>query len=149
MSLQIETKILNPNATLPTQATEGSAGYDLYACLPEGVDAIEIGNQPTFIKTGIAMAIPEGYFGGVYARSGLSCKHGVRPCNCVGVIDSDYRGEIMVCLRNDTPNATYTIYHKDRIAQLIIQPYPKTELKMVFELTETGRGEGGYGSTGH
>ena len=99
------------------------------------------------IGTGLAVEIPEGYFGAIFARSGLASKEGLRPANCVGVVDSDYRGEVKVALHNDT-NELRTVQHGERIAQLVIMPYLPVEFNLVNELTDTDRGEGGFGSTG-
>lgn len=141
----IKIKKLNDNATLK-QGSSSAAGYDLCACLDN--EELEIEPQTNkLIKTGISMEIPEGYFGGIYARSGLSVKEGLRPANCVGVIDSDYRGEIMVALYNDT-NETKTIKNGERIAQIIVQPYATFITEEVSDLSDTERSDGGFGSTG-
>lgn len=136
-------KLLNYEATVPTRGTEYSAGYDLYSC----IDATLAPGESVMIGTGIAMEIPESCVGLVFARSGLACKQGLRPANCVGVIDSDYRGEIKVCLHNDA-NQNRFIDTGDRIAQLVIVPYMAPELVVVGELGDTERGEGGFGHTG-
>ena len=99
------------------------------------------------VHTGIAVSIPHGYFGGVYARSGLSTREGLRPANCVGVVDEDYIGEVMVALHNDTDQVK-KIEHGERIAQLVIQPYEAAIFEVVDELVNTDRGAGGFGSTG-
>lgn len=144
--MKIKIKKLNNNATIPTQGSEKAAGYDLYAYL--GADeAVVYPHTTLLVKTGVAMEIPEGYFGGVYARSGLSSKKGLRPGNCVGVIDSDYRGEIRVPLHNDS-DIVQSIKTGDRIAQLIIQPYLSVEFEEVDELSGTERGSGGFGHSG-
>lgn len=120
---------------------------DLYAyCPEEGVIGIDSGGTAK-IRTGVAMEIPEGNFGGVYARSGMAFKKNLRPVNCTGIIDADYRGEIIVGLHNDSP-FRQTIAHGERIAQLIIQPYVRVELEEVEDLSETERGTGGFGSSG-
>lgn len=134
-------------AERPRLGTSWSAGYDLYADLG-GYDSLEI--QPHCavpVHTGIAMEIPRGYFGALYARSGLASKKMLRPSNCVGVIDSDYRGEIIVSLFNDS-DETQTIWHHDRIAQIVITPYQRVYLAEADRLDETDRGDGGFGSTG-
>ena len=142
----MEIKKLNPDAKIPTKGSEEAAGLDLYACFDR--EAIEImPHSSVMIDTGIAVAIPKGNFGGIYARSGLACKRGLRPANCVGVIDSDYRGEVKVCLQNDSSD-WQKIYNGERIAQLIIQPYTEVELTEVDELDDTERGEDGFGSSG-
>ena len=139
-------KKLNPNAKIPTRGSEEAAGLDLYACIDIGYIEI-MPHSSVMIDTGIAIAIPKGNFGGIYARSGLACKRGLRPANCVGVIDSDYRGEVKVCLQNDS-SEWQKIYSGERIAQLIIQPYTDVELTEVDELDDTERGKGGFGSSG-
>ena len=143
--MDINIKLLNEFTKVPTHGSAVAAGYDLYAATNYD---IEIQPHSTIkIGTGIAIEIPEGYFGGIYARSGLATKSGLRPANCVGVIDSDYRGEIIVALHNDTMY-TQKVNAGDRIAQLIIQPYLNFDFNVVDELTDTDRGEAGFGSTG-
>lgn len=147
--ITVNVKKVDENAIVPTYGSEAAAGMDLYACIPEG--EIEVGARHNMkIGTGIAMEIPDGYFGAVFARSGLATKQGLRPANCVGVIDSDYRGEIIVALYYDTDIefGRRTIHHGDRIAQLVVMPYLPVELKEVAKLSETKRGDGGFGSTG-
>ena len=140
-------KKLNNYAKIPTRGSEGSAGYDLYACIPDGTAMITIQPHETVVVgTGLAIQIPHGYFGGIFARSGLA-KYGVRPSNCVGVCDEDYTGEYMVSLHNDS-NEPRVISHMDRIAQLIILPYATVNFEVVDELDCTKRGDGGFGSTG-
>jgi len=139
-------KKLNPNAILPTKGSKEAAGLDLYACFDEEFIQI-MPKSSEMISTGIALEIPKGNFGGIYARSGLACKRGLRPANCVGVIDSDYRGEVKVCLQNDS-SEWQKIYNGERIAQLVIQPYAEIDLEEADELDDTERGEGGFGSTG-
>ena len=138
-------KKLEEGAKIPFRATLHSAGIDLYALLKEPV---EIGSHEICqIHTGIACEIPIGFAGFIFARSSLGIKHGVTPANCVGVIDSDYRGEIIVDLINqlDTP---FIVQPGDRIAQLIIMPVMTPDIEEVEELTPTRRGTGGFGSTG-
>lgn len=142
----LKIKLLTENAVVPTVGSKNAAGLDLYAYIEEG-DIIVEPFTTVKINTGIAVEIPDGYFGGVYARSGLATKQGLRPSNCVGVIDSDYRGEVMVALYNDSDKPR-TVVNGDRIAQLIIQPYLNAEIDIVDELSETDRGNGGFGSTG-
>lgn len=142
--MKVNIKKLNSNAVIPTKGSEFAAGCDLYATVTSEI--IPAG-QTRLIGTGIAMEIPEGYVGLVYARSGLATKRGLRPANCVGVIDSDYRGEIMVALHNDNKEAQ-AIHIGDRIAQIVIAPYLSVEFNEVDELNDTDRGEGGFGSTG-
>ena len=142
-------KRLNPNAKLPTQATPGSAGYDLYACIGKGEGdflVIQPG-ETVLIPTGIAIQMHPNLVGLIYARSGLAIKRGLRPANCVGVIDWDYRGEYIVALHNDGTDPEW-IYHGDRIAQLVFTTYFSEEWDEVSELDETQRGAGGFGSTG-
>ena len=130
----------------PSRATEGSAGMDLSACIEENL--IISPRQLVKIPTGIAIALPgPEYVALVYARSGLGIKHGIALSNGVGVIDSDYRGEIQVGLTN-LSHTPYTIHPGDRIAQLVVTPVVLPELERVEELDDTGRGTGGFGSTG-
>ncbi len=141
----VNLKKLNENAKIPTYGTEYSAGADLYACLDE---KITIGaGQTMLVPTGIAMEIPVGYAGLIYARSGLATKKGLAPANKVGVVDADYRGEIMVALHNHSYEAQ-TVEPQERIAQLVIAPFLQAAFHEVEELEETKRGEGGFGSTG-
>lgn len=130
---------------LPTYGSEYSAGADLYACMEETV-TIQPG-ETVLIKTGLAMAIPEGYAGLIYARSGLATKKGLAPANKVGVVDADYRGEVMVPLHNHSRVAV-EVEHGERIAQMVITPFLTAEYMLAEELDETERGEGGFGSTG-
>ena len=141
----VNIKKLNENAVIPTYGTEYAAGADLYACMDEAV-TINPG-ETAFIKTGLAMEVPVGYAGLIYARSGLACKKGLAPANKVGVIDSDYRGEIMVALHNHS-NEAVLVDSGERIAQLVITPYIVAAFNQVDELEDTVRGEGGFGSTG-
>ena len=142
---KIAVKKLKENAVIPTYGSVGSAGADLYACLEE---IITIGPGDTvFVPTGIAVEIPKGYAGLVYARSSLGSKRGLAPANKVGVIDSDYRGEIFVALHNHGKQPQQ-IEHKDRIAQLLITPVFTPGFTEVLELSDTVRGNGGFGSTG-
>lgn len=151
--MNIKIKKLAEDANLPSRGSEQAAGYDLYAYVEDTLkvkDSRSLTIPPhetVLVRTGIAVAIPEGYFGGIYARSGLSIKQGLRPGNCTGVIDSDYRGEIMVGLHNDSEDHR-TISNGDRIAQLIVQKYESVSFEEVDELDDTVRGEGGFGSTG-
>lgn len=141
----IAVKKVRPNAILPTYGSAEAAGADLYACLENPV-TIEAG-QTVFIPTGIAMEVPKGCAGLVYARSGLACKRGLAPANKVGVIDSDYRGEVTVVLHNHG-DVAQTIAHGERIAQLVITPVLTPAYEEVEELSDTSRGTGGFGSTG-
>lgn len=138
-------KKLNENATTPTRGSEEAAGWDLYACIDK-----EIWIQPhetVKIGTGLAIAIPTGYYGAIYARSGIATKQGLRPANAVGVIDSDYRGELIVALHNDSEHPQGVV-PAERIAQIIVCPYMNVKWNMVDELDDTKRGDKGFGSTG-
>ena len=138
-------KKLTSTAIIPTRGSEKAAGYDLYA---DTNSVVEIKPHKTKkIKTGIAIMIPNGYYGAIVARSGLSTKKGLRPANCTGIIDSDYRGDIIVALHNDS-DEVQTIEPHERIAQLVICPFLSVEFNEVDELDETERGENGFGSTG-
>mgnify|MGYP004639245649 FL=1 len=142
----INVKKLRENATLPTRGSAQAAGYDLYACIDGG--SVTIAPHSTEkIGTGLAIAVPDGYFGAIFARSGLAAKQGLRPANCVGVADSDYRGEYIVALHNDTDEPR-TVAAGERIAQLVVMPYLSVEFTEVADLDETERGAGGFGSTG-
>ena len=145
MMQKVPVKILREGAALPTYGTASSAGADLRACLDAPV--VLAPGETRLIPIGIAMEIPEGYVGLVFARSGLGIKHGVVPGNCVGVIDSDYRGEIMVGLYN-SGESEYTVQPGDRIAQLMVTPVVQADVELVDALDETERGAGGFGSTG-
>ena len=142
---KIEIKKLNDNAIIPTYGSIDAAGADLYACIEETNTIMP--HETKLIKTGIAMAIPKGLVGLVFARSGLASKRGLAPANKVGVIDADYRGEIMVALHNHT-EIEQTIEKNERIAHIAFVPYIKGNFMEVNELSETIRGEGGFGSTG-
>ncbi len=141
----INIKKLNPDATIPTYGSDFAAGADLYACLFAPI-TIEPG-ETFMVKTGISLEIPEGYAGLIYARSGLASKRGLAPANKVGVIDSDYRGEIIVALHNHSMNPQ-KIEPNERIAQLVITPYVQAIFNETAELSDTDRGAGGFGSTG-
>lgn len=138
-------KKLKPNATIPTYGSEYAAGADLYACIDEAITIMP--GETAFIGTGLAMEIPMGYAGFVYARSGLSCKKGLAPANKVGVIDADYRGEITVALHNHSSEAR-VVEPNERIAQIVIAPFLKVDFVETEELTDTVRGINGFGSTG-
>ena len=141
----ISVKKLDERAVLPTYGSEYSAGADLYA-LAENEIVIGPG-ETVLVHTGLAMEIPEGYAGLIYARSGLASKRGLAPANKVGVVDADYRGEIMVALHNHSA-VVQTVAPKERIAQLVIAPFLKAEFEEAEMLSDTVRGEGGFGSTG-
>lgn len=136
---------LDPKAHVPVYGTEYAAGADLYACMEEPV-TVQAGTTQ-FIHTGIAMAIPTGFVGLIYARSGLACKKGLAPANKVGVIDSDYRGEIIVALHNHS-SEDLVVEPGDRVAQMVITPYLYAEYEQTDSLEQTRRGEDGFGSTG-
>lgn len=143
--MKINIKKLNPLAKLPNHGSEFAAGYDLYAAIDQSVTIAPHTTEK--IGTGLAMELPHGYFGAIFARSGLATKHGIRPSNCVGVCDEDYTGEYVVALHNDT-DIPYTVEPQERIAQLVCMPYLPLEFQLVPELNETKRGNGGFGSTG-
>ncbi len=145
MMNQIPVKKLKGNAILPTYGSEWAAGADLYACL-DGPVVIEPG-KTVFIPTGLAMEIPVGYAGLIYARSSLGTKRGLAPANKVGVVDADYRGEFMVALHNHG-SESQTIAHGERIAQLLVTPVITPGFTEVEALSDTVRGTGGFGSTG-
>ena len=145
MKQNVKIKLLRENATCPSYQSASAAGADLYAAL-DGAIAIESG-QTVLVPTGIAMEIPEGYVGLVYARSGLATKKGLAPANKVGVIDSDYRGEIMVALHNHSGERAQVLAG-ERIAQIVLTPYLTAEFEISEELSDTERGSGGFGSTG-
>lgn len=141
----IPVKILREGAILPTYASAGAAGADLYACIGEAVTIAP--GETVFIPTGIAMEVPQGCAGLIYGRSGLACKRGLAPANKVGVIDSDYRGEIIVALHNHG-RVPQTVQSGERIAQMVITPVLTPEYEIVAELSDSTRGAGGFGSTG-
>lgn len=143
--MKLRIKKLDERAVTPTYGSEYSAGADLYALLDAPA---EIGAHETlFIHTGISAEIPEGYCGLVFARSSMGAKRGLAPANKVGVIDADYRGEIMVALHNHS-ESTATVNPGERIAQLAVVPFLKAEFEVCDELSDTARGAGGFGSTG-
>lgn len=146
MKTVVEIKRLNENAVVPTYGTEFSAGADLYALIDSGSVTLDPG-ETKMINTGLAFAIPEGLVGLVVARSSLGTKRGLAPANKVGVIDSDYRGEVRVVLHNHS-SQPQTIENGERIAQMLFVPYYFAEFALVEELSTTARGEGGFGSTG-
>lgn len=143
--MKIPVKKLRENAVLPMRASAGAAGADLYACLEE--EAVLLPGQTTLIPTGLSLEIPEGYVGLVFARSSVASKRGLAPANKVGVIDSDYRGELMVALFNHG-SAPQTVLPNERIAQLVVVPFLAAEYAQVQTLSDTVRGSGGFGSTG-
>ena len=144
--IKVPIKKIRPEAVIPARGSAGSAGYDLCACTGRG-SVIIPPNGTEMIGTGLSIAVPEGYFGAVFARSGLSVREGLRPANCVGVCDSDYRGEYIVPLHNDS-DTPKTVRDGDRIAQLVIVPFLTVDVDESQSPDETGRGAGGFGSTG-
>ena len=143
MTQTVRVKKLRENAVLPSYGSDYAAGADLYAC-----NAVTVEPGATeFVQTGLALEVPAGYAGLVYARSGLACKKGLAPVNKVGVIDADYRGEVMVALYNHSSQAV-EIEPGERVAQLVITPYLTAVFEETEELSDTVRGEGGFGSTG-
>lgn len=143
--MKINIKKLNKNAIIPNRGSEFSAGYDLYACLEEPINIKS--NQTVKIPTGLAMEIPVGYAGMIFARSGLSTKKGLAPANKVGVCDSDYRGEYIVALHNHSNNDV-VVSPGERVAQLVIIPFLSVDFVETDKLNDTVRGSGGFGSTG-
>ena len=141
----IKVKKLRDNAALPSRGSAAAAGYDLRACLDAPVTIAP--GETKMVGTGLSIAVPEGYFGAVFARSGLAAKQGVRPANCVGVCDSDYRGEYTVALHNDSA-VPCEICPGDRLAPLVVIPYLELDFQEAQELDVTARGAGGFGSTG-
>jgi len=143
--MNIRYKKLNDLAKVPTRGSEYAAGYDLYAATEAEMHLFPHTTQ--LVPTGLSFELPEGYFGAIFARSGLASKRGLRPANCVGVVDSDYRGEVMVALHNDS-DYIMTLEPEERIAQLVLMPYMNMTFEEVDELEHTQRGNGGFGSTG-
>ncbi|WP_405345299.1 dUTP diphosphatase [Ruminococcus sp.] len=142
----LKIKKLRDDAKIPFRATDGSAGMDLYACIDEAVEIMP--HEIRVIPTGIAIELESAdYVAYIYARSGLAIKNGIAPANCVGVIDSDYRGEICVGLLNQTEKV-FTVNPEERIAQMVISPVILPTIEVVDELSDTQRGAGGFGSTG-
>ena len=139
-------KKLSEDAVLPTAGSQYAAGSDLYALIPKGELTIPP-HRSVMVHTGLSFALPEGTFGAVFARSGIASREGLRPANCVGVIDSDYRGECMVSLHNDS-DCERRIQNGERIAQLVLLPYLPAEYEETENLPDTARGAGGFGSTG-
>lgn len=143
--MRVNIKKLTETARMPEQGSAYAAGYDLFADVQENVQ-IEA-HRTAMIPTGLAMEIPEGYFGGIFARSGLAAKESLRPANCVGVVDADYRGEVKVALHNDSDEVR-VITPGQKIAQLVVVPFLSVEFEQVETLSDTVRGVGGFGSTG-
>ena len=143
--MRIQIKKLTDTAILPERGSDYAAGYDLFADLKESL--VLEPHKTAMIPTGLAMEIPEGYFGGIFARSGLASKEGLRPANCVGVVDADYRGEVKVALHNDG-DVERVITPGQKVAQLVVVPFLSVEFDEVENLSDTVRGAGGFGSTG-
>ena len=141
--MEVKIKLLNDKAKIPTRGSEKAAGYDLYST----IDTTIMPHETVKVGTGLSMQPPKGYFGAIFARSGLATKFGVRPGNCTGVADEDYTGEYIVALHNDSCDIV-SIKEGDRIAQLVFLPYINVEFEEVDELDKTDRGDGGFGSTG-
>lgn len=141
---KVKIEILSPIAVVPSRGSDSAAGYDLFAALEENVDIAP--RETKQIPIGIALEIPEGFFGAIYARSGLATTQGLRPANCVAIIDSDYRGEISVPIHNDSP-LPRVVFPRERVAQIVIQPHLSIEF-VEEELSDTKRGKKGFGSTG-
>lgn len=146
MQVKVEIKKLRDDARIPSRGSRLSAGADLYACLDGDSLLIQPG-ETILVGTGLAIAVPEGCFGGIFARSGLAVKEGLRPANCVGVVDSDYRGEVKVALHNDSDQVRM-VTQGERIAQLLVMPFLEADFEEKDGLDETERGEGGFGHTG-
>lgn len=142
---KVNVKKLSDKAVIPSYGSEFAAGADLYSA--EETSLVIPAGETRFIHTGIAMEIPTGLVGLIYARSGMACKRGLAPANKVGVIDSDYRGEIIVALHNHT-NEEKTVETGERVAQMVLTPYIVANYNEVEDLSDTDRGEGGFGSTG-
>lgn len=143
--MELKIKKLDARATVPTYGTEFSAGADLYSMV--GDDITVEPHKTVLVHTGLAFEIPEGYVGLIFARSGIATKRGLAPANKVGVIDADYRGEIMVALHNHSDEAA-SLEGGERVAQIAIVPFLKAEFFVVDELSDSVRGAGGFGSTG-
>ena len=144
----VKAKRFCKQARTPTRAHPGDAGLDLYACIPSGDGKVTVRpGEAVMIPTGWGFELPSGFFGGIFARSGLASRYGLRPANCVAVCDSGYRGEYIVPLHNDSSEER-TVSHGDRIAQLVVLPHLSVTLKEVPALSATERGEGGFGSSG-
>ncbi len=143
--MELDVKKLRSGALLPTRGSELAAGYDLYACLEDPI--IIAPGETVPVGTGLAFALPEGWFAALFARSGLAAREGLRPANCVGVCDADYRGEYIIPLHNDSPERR-TVEPGERIAQMILLPCQELTFRERETLTDTPRGGKGFGSTG-
>lgn len=145
MEFDVKIKVLREGAAVPKIATAGSVAADLCACINEEI--VIAPGKTALLPTGFAMAVPQGFAAFIFARSGLGIKHGIAPANCVGVIDSDYRGEVCVGLHNYSKEE-YTVNPGDRVAQMAIMPVAAANFVVAKELDDTDRGAGGFGSTG-
>ena len=145
MTTNIKFVKLSENAHVPTRGSKYAAGYDLAAAINSNVTIFP--HQTLKIPTDLAIELPDNTFGAIYARSGIASKEGLRPANCTGVVDSDYRGNIIIALHNDSDIARI-VEPGERIAQLVVQPYVSVEFEEVVSLSDTDRGSGGFGSTG-
>ena len=143
--MKVRVNKVSSTAVLPSRGSSSAAGYDLYADLPEEIQIRP--HETVTVDTGLQFELPEGYFAGIFARSGIAAREGLRPANCVGICDSDYRGNYMVALHNDS-NEVRTVKVHEKIAQMIVMPYMMLEFEEAEELSTTARGEGGFGSTG-
>ena len=143
--MEVKIKKLTESAIIPTKGSEEAAGFDLY--VDSDMPVAIFPHETVMLQTNIAFELPRGYFGGIFARSGLSTKRGIRPATCVSVIDSDYRGSVGVPLHNDTDEPRL-IEPYERVAQMVIIPIPEIELVLADTLTETERASGGFGSSG-
>ena len=143
--MNIKIKKLNNLAKMPSRGSSDAAGYDLYAATDYIIDIAP--HSTVKIGTGLSFELPEGTFAGIFARSGIATKRGLRPANCTGIIDADYRGEIIVALHNDT-DEIQSIEPGERIAQMILLPFIEMNFEEVDKLSDTNRGNGGFGSTG-
>ena len=147
MSFEVKFVRLRDGAQPPSRGSDFAAGYDLYACIDNSNEVTLWPGRTVKIGTGLSIQPPSGYFGAIFARSGLATKQGLRPSNCVGVCDEDYTGEYIVPLYNDSDHY-HTVHNGDRIAQLVFLPYLNIEFNEVESLDETVRGADGFGSTG-
>lgn len=143
--MKIRVRRASPTALLPTRGSSSAAGYDLYADLQE--DVVIAPHTTAKIDTGLQFELPEGTFAGIFARSGIATREGLRPANCVGVCDSDYRGNYIVAIHNDSDLERRVTPH-EKIAQMIVMPYLPLEFEETDDLSDTARGAGGFGSTG-
>lgn len=145
----LKVKRVHPDATMPRYQTAGAACFDLHAVIDDGASKVYVPNDGAVdFRIGLAFEVPDGFVMLVYSRSGHGFKNGVRLANCTGVVDSDFRGELHVKLRNDTPGSVFVVRHGDRVGQALLMPVQQWSLVEVEELSDTARGERGYGSTG-